>query len=269
MAFSYPAILLSERAAAGPASHPNRIWMTARPFEEDSKHADVEMRQVWVHGSYMKALDRAVLVQALDIQHKLVGLDFPSPLLPNVDDSVRSSARQWGYHSPLMYWNNSRRAINTDSDILRTVNEQARATASSLNVTLRPASVFAGERTERGKVTAADALVITLMNKIDGGDNDPWRDSMTSLTDGTCQGCTFFPENGQVTGNRVYEFSFTPLSFRENFMLATAYSAMVLYVLLSLRRVKAFHSRFGLAVTAVTQMTCSILASFTICDMLE
>jgi hypothetical protein len=44
---------------------------------------------------------------------------------------------------------------------------------------------------------------------------------------------------------------------------------MVVYVLLSLRRLKAFHSRFGLVVTAITQIATSVVASITICGVLK
>ena len=168
-----------------------------------------------------------------------------------------------------MYWNSSRRAIEIDDDILRTINRQSGTTSSSLNVALRPASVFAGKKFDHRKLTAADALVITLINKAGDGVGSQWRDRMTSLTTGACEDCIIFPEDGHITRNRVYEFSFTPLTAQENIALTIAYSVMAAYVLLSLRRIKAFHSRFGLVVTAITQMTCSILASFTICGMLK
>lgn len=266
--FSYPTIFLSENPTAGLAAFPHDTWTTAKPVEGDPEAADVEMRQVWVHGSYMKALEKDVLKSALDIQQTLVGGETLTAIFPSLGEKLRSSTLSWGYHSPLMYWNNSRSMIEGDDDILRTINDQARS-SSSLNVALRPASVFAGKKFDHRKLTAADALVITLMNKVDDNAGDQWRGRMTSLTTGACENCTLFPRNGHITTNRVYEFSFTPLSLQENVMFTIAYTCMALYVLLSLRRIKAFHSRFGLVVTAITQMTCSILASFTICGMLK
>lgn len=266
MAFSYPTILLAENPTAGLASYPHHVWTTAKPYDDNPEHADVEMRQVWIHGSYMRALEKDVLKSALEIQQTLIEGDSWTSVLP----SLRSSSLlSWGYHSPLMYWNNSRRVIENDDDILRTINRQSSTTSSSLNVALRPASVFAGKKFDHRKLTAADALVITLINKVGDGVGSQWRDRMTSLATGACRNCTLFPEDGHITRNRVYEFSFTPLSAHETIALTFAYSFMAVYVLLSLRRIKAFHSRFGLVVTAITQMTCSILASFTICGMLK
>jgi hypothetical protein len=116
---------------------------------------------------------------------------------------------------------------------------------------------------------AADALVLTLLNKVEDGVGGKWQDKMHSLEGRACENCTLYPPHGEISRSRVYEFSFTPLSFKENTALAFAYGCMAIYVLLSLRRLKAFHSRFGLVVTAITQITTSIVASFTICGMLK
>ncbi|KAF2162353.1 hypothetical protein M409DRAFT_69238 [Zasmidium cellare ATCC 36951] len=268
MGFSYPTIFLSENPTAGFAAYPHTFWTSAKPIDNASTSVDVEMRQIWVHGSYMNALDKDVLKRALAVQQSLVGDEKLSNVIPALNDKLRSSSLQWGYHSPLMYWNNSQDTIDADTDVLRTINDQRNA-HSSLNVVLRPASVFAGKKFERRRLLAADALVITLMNKATDGAGSKWQQNMRSLTDGACGDCTLFPHDGHITRQRVYEFSFTPLSFSEHLALTFAYSCMALYVLLSLRRMKAFHSRFGLVVTAITQMTCSILASFTICGILK
>lgn len=268
MGFSYPAIFLSESPTAGLASFPHHVWTTAKPFEGDIGRTDVEMRQVWIHGSYMQALEKGVLKDALSIQQKLVGGEKLTTIFPGLSEKLRSSTLSWGYHSPLMYWNNSGDSIDGDADIIATINGQARS-SSMLDVSLRPASVFAGKKFTRRSLTAADALVITLMNKVETGIADDWRARMTSLANGGCVNCTLFPRDGHVTRNRVYEFSFMPLSGGEHVLFGFAYGCMVLYVILSLRKMRAFHSRFGLVVTAITQMTCSILASFTICDILK
>lgn len=269
MAFSYPTVLRAENPTAGFAAYPHHVWTTAKPYDGDPDQADVEMRQVWIHGSYMKALEKNALMSGLDIQQTLVGSGSLSTVNPSLSESLRSGTLSWGYHSPLMYWNNSRELIKNDDDILRTINGQARSTSSSLNVTLRPASVFAGKKFSHQKLVAADALVITLMNKARGAAGGDWQRQLKSLTTGTCKDCTFFPKDGHVNWNKAYEVSFTPLSVNENIALTFAYSFVALYVLLSLRRIKAFHSRFGLVITAITQMTCSILASFTICGILK
>lgn len=269
VALSYPTVFLSENPTAGFTSIPHHVWTTAKPADNsDVARADVEMRQVWVHGSYMRALEKDVLKSALTIQQTLVGDEKLASIFPALGEKLKYSELSWGYHSPLMYWNNSAENIDGDLDVVRTVNEQAR-TASSLNVALRPASVLAGKTFHHRKLIAADALVLTLMNKVEDGVGGQWQDKMHSLEGQACLNCTLYPPHGEISRSRVYDFSFTPLSLRENVALAFAYGCMALYVTISLRRLKAFHSRFGLVVTVITQITTSILASFTICGMLK
>jgi hypothetical protein len=105
---------------------------------------------------------------------------------------------------------------------------------------LRPASVFAGKTFHHRKLIAADALVLTLLNKVEDGVGGKWQDKMHSLEGRACENCTLYPPHGEISRSRVYEFSFTPLSFKENTALAFAYGCMAIYVLLSLRRLKHF-----------------------------
>lgn len=268
-ALSYPTVFLSENPTAGFTSVPHHVWTAARPVSQDqSVQIDVEMRQIWVHGTYMKALEKSVLKSALKIQQTLVGGENQSTIFPALARMPKSNSIDWGFHSPLMYWNNSADAIDADADVVKTINDQARS-SSSLDVSLRPASVLAGKTFHSRKLVAADALVLTLMNRMEDGVGSKWQDKMHSLEDSACPSCTLYPPHGEISRSRLYELSFTPLTVRENIALAVAYGCTALYVLLSLRRLKAFHSRFGLVVTAITQMSTSILASFTICGMLK
>ena len=267
MAVCYPTILLSGNPTAGLAAHPNQMWTSAKTMNGSETEADVEMRQVWIYGSHMQALTKDVLQQGLMIQQTIVGSGTSAEHTGMVDNVT--TKHQSGFHSPLMYWNNSGDVLEADVDVLRTINERKHHSSSPLNVVLRPASVFAGKRFDRKNLLAADALVITLINKMKEGVGARWQLKMSELSKHVCQNCTLHPPNGDVTKHRVYEFSFKPLTLRENLALGFAYGLMALYVLLSLRRMKAFHSRFGLVVTAITQMTFSFLASFTICGILH
>jgi hypothetical protein len=268
MGFSYPSIFLAEHPAAGHAAYPHQAWTTAKPIENGNTTIDVELRQIWIHGSYMEALDKGVLHKALKIQQSLIVDDQHSEATPALSDNLRSGTLDWGYHSPLMYWNSSAETLEADMDVLETINSQ-KLGYSSLNVVLRPASVLAGKRFSRNQLLAADALVITLMNQFEDDAGSKWQEKMKHLTHEVCQDCAIFPPDGHVTSHRVYEFSFMPLSLKEHLALGFAYGCMAVYVLVSFRRMRAFHSRFGLVVTAITQMTCSILASFTICGILK
>ena len=92
MAFSYPTILLAENPTTGFASYPHHVWTTAKPYDDNPEHADVELRQVWIHGSYMRALEKEVLTNALDIQQTLIERDSWTTIFP----ALRSSELSWG-----------------------------------------------------------------------------------------------------------------------------------------------------------------------------
>ncbi|KJX95407.1 sterol regulatory element-binding protein cleavage-activating protein [Zymoseptoria brevis] len=268
MAFSYPSVAFHENASTGLSAIAHQVWTTAKPLEDGHSAVDVEMRQIWIHGSFMNALDKSVLKQALRIQQSLVG-DEPSSSFADASHvEARPDVLDRGYHSPLMYWNDSESIIDADANVLKTINEQKYA-LTSLGVSLRPATVLAGKKFDKDVVIAADALVITLMNHFEDDAGKEWHGKLQNLKQAVCQDCLIFPGNGQMEHDRVYELSLKPLSLREHSALALAYGCMALYVLISLRRMRAFHSRFGLVVTAITQMTCSILASFTICGILK
>lgn len=220
MGFAYPSLLLSDSPTAGFAAIPHHVWTVAKPVDDGKVDVDIEMRQVWIHGSYMAALDKDVLQRALAVQQSLVGDESLSNVIPRLDDQLRLGTLPWGYHSPLMYWNNSRDTIEADVDLLRTINDQKHS-ASSLNVGLRPATVFAGKKFHGKKLASADALIITLMNKASDGVGAEWQTRMQSLA---CDDCTLFPSDGRVTRQRVYQFSFTPLSVPEHIALTLAYS---------------------------------------------
>lgn len=250
---TYPTVFLSENPTAGFTSLPHHVWTSAKSFDGGlGSQVDIELRQVWIHGSYMKALDKDVLANALVIQNSLIQSDQN-----HVHDSAAAGDTGWGFHSPLMYWNNSMLAIEEDGDILSTVNEQAYRVSLS-DFTLRPASVFAGKLFTNSKLLAADALVVTLFDTVMSSGERRWDRQIRALAEANIGNWTLYPGNGTVSRSQLYEFSFQPLSLSENVALAFAYGCMVLYVIISLRRLKAFHSRFGLVVTAVTQVGVAI-----------
>lgn len=252
---SYPAVFLSENPTAGFTSLPHHVWTSAEPFDGAAgSQADIELRQIWIHGGYMQALQSDVLADALMLQNELLNADS-SELLGQAG-KIPVGELAWGFHSPLMYWNNSLESVLADPDILDTINQQAYR-VSPFHFTLRPPSVFAGKLFAKSSLLAADALVLTLFSTSRDGINGAetrWDRRMAALAQSNRGNWTLYPENGLTTKSQDYEFSFQPLSLWENVALAFAYGCMVLYVIISLRRLKAFHSRFGLVVTAITQV---------------
>jgi hypothetical protein len=235
----------------------------------------------------MKAIDRGVIQDALELQDGLIAPLFKKSVLseststavlpPGVPPRTYETACKehtthdvsWGFHSPLMYWNCSSELIDSDDDLLETINRQVNR-RSFLRFTLRPSSVFAGKAFNRNKLQAADALVITLISRVGSGSGLQWeRRSMGLASHAADRGWTFYPETGKPSRSQLYQFRISPLSLNDDFFLAAAYTSMAVYILVTLRKLRAVKSRFGLGVTVITQITTSIIASFTICGLLR
>ncbi|KAF2401355.1 hypothetical protein EJ06DRAFT_508948 [Trichodelitschia bisporula] len=265
----YPAFFLYENPTTGFSKLPNHVWTSARAYEgAGDVRADVAIRQIWVHGSYMRALDRHVLQEALGIQEMLVADDVRKTSLKTVADGQNTPSVSWGFHSPLMFWNCSHEVISDDTDILRTINEHAHK-RSYLNLTLRPTSVFAGKSFAKDKIVAADALVITLFDREGSEHIRQWTDRISSLAAKMETRWSLYPEDGMVAHSQLYEFQQKPLSYQDNIFLILVYVCMALYVAGSLGKLRAVKSRAGLIATGIIQIAVSILGSFSICGVLK
>ncbi|KAK4238892.1 sterol regulatory element-binding protein cleavage-activating protein [Achaetomium macrosporum] len=277
--------------ASGVSYLPHHVWTDAQPLSDQAGlEPDVIMRSIWVHGSYMKALQHDVLLGALELQDEILGstVDFNPRqpygprALPDLDADLDRQERDafhivngltnqsWFFHSPLQYWSGSADKIVADPDIVGTVNERKRQT-TSVNTTLRHSIVFSGKRFEERQLVAADALVITLIHLHDSPVGRQWMRKAEALAqaaehDGKWQ---IIPPDGKSISNQLYEFQFQPMSWSEWAILTLAYLLALSYLLLSMSRLRAVKSRLGLMVTIVTQITASIVSSFTVCAIFK
>ncbi|KAF2089130.1 hypothetical protein K490DRAFT_38359 [Saccharata proteae CBS 121410] len=285
----YPVLFLFESPTSVGYSLPRHVWTSARLFEGPlDTEPDIALRQVWVHGSYMKSLERHVLEEALEVQDRLIGRGFDNqglrglarigevadnrsgnvPVIDNWCETPVSRNSNWSSHSPLMYWNCSPTALEADTDILRTVNSQ-RDRRTSFNFTLRPPSVFAGKLFEGPNVVAADALVITLFERLPSTISEQWNERTMALAKEAPGRWSVYPRDGLTYRSQLYEFRYQPMSINDAGTLVMAYLLMFGYLLFSLRKLKAVKSVFGLFCTVISQMFISICASFTICGILK
>ena len=287
---SYPfPFLYTNNFTNGASNLPHHVWTSAQPYEgKAGARADVAMRSIWVHGSYMKALEPKVLLSALEIQDKVLGptLNFdprrpgenvkpdnpPANLTPEMRDLFHAingvTNSSWFFHSPLQYWSGSSEAIESDKDIITTVNDGARQ-STSVNVTLRHSIVFSGKRFENHRLVAADALVITLIHNLASPVGREWERRAEELAHSTSGKWRLYPEDGRSLSSTLYEFRFQPLSFQDDLFLGIAYALASLYFLVSLSKLRALKSRLGLILAVITQLVVSIVSSFTICAVLK
>ncbi|KAK4658060.1 hypothetical protein QC762_203410 [Podospora pseudocomata] len=275
---------------SGVSNLPHHVWTDAQPLELDVE-PDVIMRSIWVHGSYMKALEKDVLLGALELQDELLGpttnfnprqpANRPEISEPEVADGDLTPRQRdayhiingltnqsWFFHSPLQYWAGSAGNIQNDQDILETVN--ARKTQStSVNVTLRHSIVFSGKRFEERRLVAADALVITLIHLRDSPVGRRWVRKAEELANERSDTWKIIPSDGRSLSDQLYEFQFRPLSWPDVGLLTVAYSISLFYLLLHLRKLRALKSKLGLMVSILVQITASIVSSFTVCAIFK
>lgn len=258
MLLCYQAVFQTESsAAAGLRNLPKHVWTSTTEIEGE-RPADVVVRQVWVHGDYMNAIDLRVLREATHVQDALIGSGFnrdgsadSTQLEPSRDTQgcvVPGVGEKWGWHSPLMYWECSLSALEEDRDLLGTINAHTRG-HSALNVTLRPSTVFAGKAFSNTKLRAADALVITVFDQTNSNLGDIWDSRSRQLAGELHPDWTIFPKDGHVTRNRLYEFRFRPMTLSDDLFLAASYLVTAVYVILRMMQLRAIKSWFGLLVT--------------------
>ncbi|KAH7393496.1 sterol-sensing domain of SREBP cleavage-activation-domain-containing protein [Cadophora sp. MPI-SDFR-AT-0126] len=281
--------LYTNNFTSGASNLPHHVWTSAQPFEGiPTTRPDVVMRSIWVHGSYMKALEPNVLLRALEIQDELLGptvnfdprkpqeerltINATASLTPDMRDVFHAvngvSDSSWFFHSPLQYWSCDEANIAEDKDIISTVNKRSRQ-STSVNVTLRHSIVFSGKRFEDHRLVAADALVITLVHMLDSPVGRQWEQKAQALARRRTDKWRLYPEDGRPATNTLYEFRFQPLSFQDDLFLGVIYSLIVIYFLISLSKLRALKSRLGLIVAVMAQIAVSIMSSFTICAIFK
>ena len=258
MLLCYQAVFQADSStAAGLRNLPKHVWTSTTEIEGE-RPADVVVRQVWVHGDYMKALDLRVLREAAHVQDALIGSGFDGHVGAYPDKHMLAhdargcvtpgAGQKWGWHSPLMYWDCSLRALEEDQDLLATINARTRS-HSALNITLRPSTVFAGKSFSSTRLRAADALVITLFDQTNSSLGDIWDSRARLLAKELSPNWTVFPKDGQVTRNRLYEFRFRPMTLSDDLFLAASYLVTAAYVIWRMMQLRAVKSWFGLLVT--------------------
>lgn len=284
--YPFPFLYTTDCTIAAP-NLPLHVWTDAQPLgEKPLDEPDVIMRSIWVHGSYMKALDREVLLGALELQDEVLGPTtnfnprqprrniFMSDPGNNLTRDERDSFhvvngltnQSWFFHSPLQYWDCDAEKIDQDKDFLSTVNEK-KTQPTSVNVTLRHSIVFSGKSYEDGKLVAADTLVITLLHLRDSPVGRQWERRTEEFAARMTHKWDLFPKDGVSTGSQLYEFQFRPISMQDIIFLSLAYALTLCYFILSLSKIRAVKSRLGLMVTVVVQIAMAIVSSLTVCAL--
>lgn len=222
---SFPSVFLYLNASPGPSSVTHHVWTSATPYNYPEAEPDVVIRQAWIQGSYMDALSPDVLKEGLGIQNALLGPEVTcdgglpdsdrihggfkntSDDLLDSDGISRFAATGLFFHSPLLYFNCSLKALDRNkSEIVDMVNENVER-QSFADVRLRFGTVFAGKEFSHNKIVAADALVISLFHAPNSSIGKLWDKRAAELVQQANVHHRFqvYPANGKESGNTLYE----------------------------------------------------------------
>ncbi|KAI1436000.1 sterol-sensing domain of SREBP cleavage-activation-domain-containing protein [Xylaria sp. CBS 124048] len=288
LVYPFPFLYTNEFTNAA-SSLPHHVWTDAHLLDEKTNgEPDVIMRSLWVHGNYFQALNKEVLLGALELQNELLGptVNFnPRQQLPSLDMPFRRTGyltlqqrdslhvangltnESWFFQSPLQYWSCSSELIERDDHILATVNEMSNQ-PTSVNVTLRPSIVFSGKRFEDRRLVAADALVITLIHRRDSPVGRLWQERVQALASTMSHKWRVItPPNNNTS--QLYQFQFRLMSKVDIAALGAAYSLALVYFLFNLSKLRAVKSKIGLMITVVAQIALAIISSFTVCAIFQ
>jgi hypothetical protein len=253
-----------------PLSH---AWTSLEPFANgENLTPNISIKQVWIYGSWMKALERETLLEAVVIQDLLLGpmltcdpvrdttthrttLTTPSERMLILERQEPNFTVSF-LHSPLLYWNCSTAAIESDNSILTTVNSHAHQ-ISPANITLRPSSIFSGMLLSHNRLVAADTLVVSLFYKADSRAGDLWDERSQALAQREQSRWKVYPADGRGTGSRLFKFQSRPISVQDKAIFFGSYGLVLLYAIFSLRNVRTLKSRAGLFMTIAVQVSIS------------
>lgn len=251
------------------SKYPNlssHAWTSILPFPGgDDLIPDISIKQLWIQGNSLKALERETLLEAVDIQEALLGpiSSWATTLLSheNASDIPREPAKRNALesdaavsfiHSPLLYWNGSA-AIESNDSILAAINSPT-TRKSPANITLTPASVLLEPVWSGDRLVAADALVITLFYKAGSRAGEIWDERMEALTEAGQGRWDIYPEYGDGTGSKLLHYQSRPVSTQDKAMFFGAYVLVALLVFLGLKPLKSLRSKIGLLVAIAVKV---------------
>jgi hypothetical protein len=225
---------------------------------------EISIKQAWIYGSRMKALERDSILEALAIQELLLGPISSCATTPWLEDNIRQTlagtevpevgAAVSFVHSPLLYWNCSKEAIESDTSIIATVNRGAHQ-VSPANVTLRPLSVLAGTAFSSNKVVAADALVVSLIYGVESKAGDLWDLGADELAQYDKSRWEVYPAAGRGVRSTIFRAQSHSTDFQEKAIFSSVYGLIALYVIFKLWNVNVTKSRVTLFIVIALQVS--------------
>lgn len=243
-----------------PAANQAQAWVSIDPFDNSALQSpDVEIRQAWVHGSWMRALEEDILHGAQAIQDCLVAGSSPCQDATSdtaVDPGAISDLSATGIgivHSLFQLWN-----WTTWADPTRDSFGALRSRAmleSTANITLRPASVLSGFTISSDRTAAADAIGITLICGPSSPAGRLWDKRAATLAGLSQSQWRISQEPQTIVGDVLVRVQYRAAGTWDNLVFVALYGASILYAVLGLAKWTVLRSRFGLLAAMVAEVT--------------
>ena len=224
----------------------------------------ISIKQAWIRGSRMKALERDAILEALAVQDLLLGPMSSCATTIWLEDNIFNTPAGTEasevntavsfVHSPLLYWNCSRVAIESDNSIITTVNSRAHQ-VSPANVTLRPLSVLAGTTFSFNKVVAADALVVSLIYGEQSKAGDLWDLQTEELAQYDKSRWEVYPAASRGARSMTFRAQSHSTDSQEKAIFSSAYGLIALYVIFKLWNMNVIKSRATLFIVISLQVS--------------
>lgn len=255
VAISFPLLLQFRNHASELYLHVpalrSHAWTAAQQCSSDDRRGpDLVLRQVWLHGDFMRAIDLPTLEGALIVQDQLLGTTAGCDGDVDLGDTHGTTSRSF-FHSPLLYWGCSLERMRQDSDLLRTINQLPRG-KSAVNLTLEPSTVFARKTYELGELVAADALITSLFHEPDSLSDTRWSERFQSLTG--IDGWDVRQDDRNESRSWLYELRYQPMSLLDYALFFVCYGFMGTYLVTHFMGLRILRSRLGLISTIIIQV---------------
>ncbi|KAH8674483.1 sterol-sensing domain of SREBP cleavage-activation-domain-containing protein [Tricladium varicosporioides] len=166
-------------------------------------------------------------------------------------------------YSPLMYWNCSSAAIETDASPTKTINRKIHHPALDTSP-VGPTSVFVGTTISNSKVVAANALVVTLFYKGESGAGALWDRKAEELSQYGDTRLGIYSPSPSGFGSTLFSLDHLPLGLQERVVLLSVYILIVIYLIIKIRHTSILKSRFGSFVAITLQCFFSILSALSV-----
>ncbi|KAK2460637.1 hypothetical protein APHAL10511_007107 [Amanita phalloides] len=229
----------------------------------------LRVEQLFIHNPVMDdtgALNHRLLQFALSLETRLNGA-----LSTGDHPCLKRADGRCFIISPSLFWNRDEDALLADTNILDTLNNSKNVTVDGITIT--PQMVLAGRTTRDHRVAMstfdfAAFLVLTYFfpesDCLSTSEHASWKQSLSSLVSRDAdiifqsQGPTLIAlEFGSRGKNGAGLAAFVNL----------AYLYFFIYVVWSVRRMDAVHSRLGITFTALVEIAVSTITSLSVCAL--